>query len=233
ICQPNTDGISSLENLLANLLLRVFVWVIACATCLGNVFVVCMRTLIVPENFQHAMAIKCLCCADFLMGVYLFFIGASDLRYAGEYNKHAQAWMASPQCQAVGCLAMLSSEVSVPAHLRDPGEVRRHRLPLQPLPGRPPADPAHSGGHLAGGLHHRRGALLESGPFGNYYGSNGVCFPLHFDTPDSGTSQGPPRGPRSPQLHLRLGTLPRFRVTVPSAVRRRGRQRMPSQNQKH
>ncbi|XP_074133182.1 relaxin receptor 2-like [Sminthopsis crassicaudata] len=189
-CQPNTDGISSLENLLANLLLRVFVWVIACATCLGNLFVVCMRTLIVPENFQHAMAIKCLCCADFLMGVYLFFIGASDLRYAGEYNKHAQAWMASSQCQAVGCLAMLSSEVSV--LLLTYVTLEKYVGIVFPF------------SHYRSG---RRQTLLtlvaiwlvgftiavvpfwSRGPFGNYYGSNGVCFPLHFDTPDSAMAQ--------------------------------------------
>ncbi|XP_051825148.1 relaxin receptor 1-like [Antechinus flavipes] len=189
-CQPNTDGISSLENLLANLLLRVFVWVIACATCLGNLFVVCMRTLIVPENFQHAMAIKCLCCADFLMGVYLFFIGASDLRYAGEYNKHAQAWMASPQCQAVGCLAMLSSEVSV--LLLTYVTLEKYVGIVFPF------------SHYRAG---RRQTLLtlvaiwlvgftiavvpfwSRGPFGNYYGSNGVCFPLHFDTPNNAMAQ--------------------------------------------
>ncbi|XP_068964358.1 relaxin receptor 1-like [Petaurus breviceps papuanus] len=189
-CQPNTDGISSLENLLANLLLRVFVWVIACATCLGNLFVVCMRSLIVPENFQHAMAIKCLCCADFLMGVYLFFIGASDLRYAGEYNKHAQAWMASSQCQAVGCLAMLSSEVSV--LLLTYMTLEKYVGIVFPF------------SHYRAGRRQTLATLVaiwlvgftiavvpfwSRGPFGNYYGSNGVCFPLHFDTPESTMAQ--------------------------------------------
>lgn len=61
-CKPNTDGISSFEHLLANIILRVFVWVIACVTCLGNLFVICMRSLIATENSQHAMAIKSLCC---------------------------------------------------------------------------------------------------------------------------------------------------------------------------
>ncbi|XP_027692551.1 relaxin receptor 1-like [Vombatus ursinus] len=189
-CQPNTDGISSLENLLANLLLRVFVWVIACATCLGNLFVVCMRSLIVPENFQHAMAIKCLCCADFLMGIYLFFIGASDLRYAGEYNKHAQAWMASSQCQAVGCLAMLSSEVSV--LLLTYMTLEKYVGIVFPF------------SHYRAGRRQTLATLVaiwlvgftiavvpfwSQGPFGNYYGSNGVCFPLHFDTPESTMAQ--------------------------------------------
>uniref|UniRef100_A0A4X2L5I1 G-protein coupled receptors family 1 profile domain-containing protein n=1 Tax=Vombatus ursinus TaxID=29139 RepID=A0A4X2L5I1_VOMUR len=170
--------------------LRVFVWVIACATCLGNLFVVCMRSLIVPENFQHAMAIKCLCCADFLMGIYLFFIGASDLRYAGEYNKHAQAWMASSQCQAVGCLAMLSSEVSV--LLLTYMTLEKYVGIVFPF------------SHYRAGRRQTLATLVaiwlvgftiavvpfwSQGPFGNYYGSNGVCFPLHFDTPESTMAQ--------------------------------------------
>jgi len=61
-CKPNTDGISSFENLLANIILRVFVWVIACLTCFGNLFVICLRSCVGTENSQHAMAIKSLCC---------------------------------------------------------------------------------------------------------------------------------------------------------------------------
>ncbi|XP_078004025.1 relaxin receptor 2-like [Phascolarctos cinereus] len=189
-CQPNTDGISSLENLLANLLLRVFVWVIACTTCLGNLFVVCMRSLIVPENFQHAMAIKCLCCADFLMGIYLFFIGASDLRYAGEYNKHAQAWMASSQCQAVGCLAMLSSEVSV--LLLTYMTLEKYIGIVFPF-SRYRAGRRQTLATLVAiwlvGFTIAVVPFWSRGPFGNYYGSNGVCFPLHFDTTESAMAQ--------------------------------------------
>ncbi|NWH51509.1 RXFP1 protein, partial [Fregata magnificens] len=61
-CKPNSDGISSFENLLANIILRVFVWVVACLTCFGNLFVICMRSFMVAENSQHTMAIKSLCC---------------------------------------------------------------------------------------------------------------------------------------------------------------------------
>ncbi|KPP70531.1 hypothetical protein Z043_110630, partial [Scleropages formosus] len=113
ICKPNTDGISSFENLLANIVLRVFVWVVSATTCFGNLFVICMRSYIRSENKLHALCIISLCCADGLMGVYLFVIGAFDLKFRGEYNRHAQAWMDSVQCQVVGSLAMLSTEVSV------------------------------------------------------------------------------------------------------------------------
>lgn len=59
---PLTDGISSFEDLLANNILRVFVWVIAFITCFGNLFVIGMRSFIKAENTTHATSIKILCC---------------------------------------------------------------------------------------------------------------------------------------------------------------------------
>uniref|UniRef100_A0A8C8AL14 G-protein coupled receptors family 1 profile domain-containing protein n=1 Tax=Otus sunia TaxID=257818 RepID=A0A8C8AL14_9STRI len=182
ICKPNTDGISSFENLLANVVLRVFVWVIACLTCFGNLVVICLRSLLVAENSQHAMAIKSLCCADGLMGIYLFVIGAFDLKFAGEYNKHARGWMGSLPCQLLGGLATLSSEVSV--LLLTYMTLEKYFCVVFPF------------------SHHRAskkqtvlvlvaiwllGFSLSIVPlwcketFGNYYGRNGVCFPLQSD----------------------------------------------------
>lgn len=59
---PLTDGISSFEDLLANNILRIFVWVIAFITCFGNLFVIGMRSFIKAENTTHATSIKILCC---------------------------------------------------------------------------------------------------------------------------------------------------------------------------
>ncbi|XP_039889256.1 relaxin receptor 2a isoform X2 [Simochromis diagramma] len=112
-CKPNTDGISSFEDLLANMVLRVSVWVMALITCFGNLFVIGMRSLIRAENNLHAACIKVLCCADCLMGVYLFFVGVSDVKFRGQYNRNALLWMESAECRTIGFLAMLSSEVSV------------------------------------------------------------------------------------------------------------------------
>ncbi|XP_060765632.1 relaxin receptor 2a isoform X3 [Neoarius graeffei] len=82
-CKPNTDGISSFEDLLANMILRVSVWVMAFITCFGNLFVIGMRSCVHAENYLHAVCIKVLCCADCLMGVYLFFLGVFDLKFRG------------------------------------------------------------------------------------------------------------------------------------------------------
>ncbi|XP_061107922.1 relaxin receptor 1-like [Conger conger] len=185
-CKPNTDGISSLEDLLANIVLRVFVWVVSATTCFGNIFVIGMRSYIRSENKLHAMCIISLCCADGLMGVYLFVIGAFDLKFRGEYNHHAQAWMDSSECQVVGSLAMLSTEVSV--LLLTYLTLEKYVCIVYPFRYISP----------------RRGRtvtvlisiwvlgfaiafipLVGKGIFRNFYGTNGVCFPLHSEQPET------------------------------------------------
>eukprot|EP00079_Xenopus_tropicalis_P037601 XP_017951372.1 PREDICTED: relaxin receptor 1 [Xenopus tropicalis] len=189
-CKPNTDGISSLENLLASIVQRVFVWVVSVITCFGNIFVICTRPYIRSENKLHAMSIISLCCADCLMGVYLFVIGYFDLKYRGEYNENAQAWMDSTQCRLVGSLAILSTEVSVllltyltlekyicivyPFRCLKPGKCRTITTLI---------------------LIWIIGFVIAFIPlsnqtfFHNYYGTNGVCFPLHSEQPESTAAQ--------------------------------------------
>ncbi|KAL4640390.1 relaxin receptor 1 [Arapaima gigas] len=185
-CKPNTDGISSFENLLANVVLRVFVWVVSATTCFGNLFVICMRSYIRSENKLHALCIISLCCADGLMGVYLFVIGAFDLKFRGEYNRHAQAWMDSAQCQVVGSLAMLSTEVSVllltyltlekyvcivyPFRYLAPGRLRTVSILVA----------IWILGFVIAFI-----PLVAKGFFRNFYGTNGVCFPLHSEQPET------------------------------------------------
>nr|KAF6350007.1 relaxin family peptide receptor 1 [Myotis myotis] len=185
-CKPNTDGISSLENLLASIIQRVFVWVVSIVTFLGNIFVICMRPYIRSENKPHAMSIVSLCCADCLMGIYLFVIGAFDLKFRGEYNKHAQLWIESFHCQLVGSLAILSTEVSVllltfltvekyicivyPFQFLRPRKCRTITMLI---------------------LIWIIGVIVAFVPlsnkefFKNYYGNNGVCFPLHSEDTES------------------------------------------------
>ncbi|EPY73791.1 leucine-rich repeat-containing G protein-coupled receptor 8 [Camelus ferus] len=189
ICRPLTDGVSSLEDLLASDILRIFVWVIAFITCFGNLFVIGMRSFIKAENTTHATSIKILCCADCLMGVYLFFIGFFDLKYRGHYQKYALLWMESLQCHLLGFLAMLSSEVSV--LLLTYLTLEKFLAVVFPF----------------SNIRPRKwqtlvilvciwivGFLIAVIPFwkedyfGNFYGKNGVCFPLYDDqTEDTGS----------------------------------------------
>ncbi|XP_069748800.1 relaxin receptor 1 isoform X6 [Narcine bancroftii] len=190
-CKPNTDGISSFENLLASAILRIFVWFVACIICFGNLFVICMRSFIKTENRLHTLSIKSLCCADCLMGVYLFLIGAFDVMYRGQYNRNAQQWMESTICQLIGALAMLSTEVSVmlltymtmekymcivfPFHHYRPG--KRQTLSTLIF--------IWLAGFIIAAI-----PLWNKSLFGNYYGKNGVCFPLYSDQLESLGARG-------------------------------------------
>uniref|UniRef100_W5KL96 Relaxin family peptide receptor 2a n=1 Tax=Astyanax mexicanus TaxID=7994 RepID=W5KL96_ASTMX len=189
-CKPNTDGISSFEDLLANMVLRVSVWVMAFITCFGNLFVIGMRSCIRAENSLHAACIKVLC-ADCLMGVYLFFLGVFDVKFRGEYNRNALLWMESVECRTIGFLAMLSSEVSVlllayltlekflvivfPFSYLRPGKLQTGLVLVS----------IWLLGFLIAAV-----PLLSDDLFGNYYGRNGVCFPLHSDRLEKPTAKG-------------------------------------------
>ncbi|XP_035180801.1 relaxin receptor 2 isoform X5 [Oxyura jamaicensis] len=182
ICTPLTDGISSFEDLLANNVLRVFVWVIACVTCFGNLLVIGMRSFIKAENETHAMSIKILCCADCLMGVYLFFIGVFDVKYRGQYKKYAVLWMESLPCHIMGFIAMLSTEVSV--LLLTYLTLEKYLVIVFPFsnirPGKQKTIVILISIWIAGFVI----AIIpfwDEDFFGNYYGKNGVCFPLNSD----------------------------------------------------
>ncbi|XP_012665460.1 relaxin receptor 2 isoform X2 [Otolemur garnettii] len=182
ICMPLTDGISSFEDLLANNILRIFVWVIAFITCFGNLFVIGMRSFIKAENTTHAMSIKILCCADCLMGVYLFFVGFFDIKYRGQYQKYALLWMESLQCRLLGFLAMLSAEVSV--LLLTYLTLEKFLVIVFPFSNIRPGKWQTS---LILICIWMAGFLIAVIPFwnedyfGNFYGKNGVCFPLYYD----------------------------------------------------
>ncbi|XP_005344183.1 relaxin receptor 1 [Microtus ochrogaster] len=186
-CKPNTDGISSLENLLANIIQRVFVWVVSAVTCFGNIFVICMRPYIRSENKLHALSIISLCCADCLMGVYLFVIGAFDLKFRGEYNQHAQPWMESAHCQLMGSLAILSTEVSV--LLLTFLTLEKYICIVYPFRC---LRPRKCRTIMVLTFIWIVGFIVAFAPlsnkefFRNYYGTNGVCFPLHSE--DSGST---------------------------------------------
>ncbi|KAF3825897.1 hypothetical protein GH733_006724 [Mirounga leonina] len=191
ICMPLTDGISSFEDLLANNILRIFVWVIAFITCFGNLFVIGMRSLIKAENTTHATSIKILCCADCLMGVYLFFIGFFDIKYRGQYQKYALLWMESLQCRLMGFLAMLSTEVSV--LLLTYLTLEKFLVIVFPFsnirPGKWQTSVILTGIWIVGFLI----AVIpfwNEDYFGNFYGKNGVCFPLYYDQTEDIGSKG-------------------------------------------
>nr|XP_054755261.1 relaxin receptor 1-like [Lytechinus pictus] len=183
-CTPRSDGISSFENLLKNVILRVFVWTIGIITSVGNLGVLVSRAFMKAENKVHTVVVINLCTADFLMGLYLLIIGTQDVKYRNKYNQYALEWTNGVTCKVSGLLAMISSEVSVLTLMFI--SLERYFIIVYP--------------YSFQRIKTRRaimvlaciwcfGTLLAVFPmipveyFGNFYGSNGVCFPLHLHDP--------------------------------------------------
>ncbi|XP_077977785.1 uncharacterized protein LOC144433353 [Glandiceps talaboti] len=112
-CSPRGNGISSIENLLDNMVLRIMVWIVALLAFVGNIFVLIARCLLKEDNRVHAFFIMNLSFADLLMGIYLFIIAIHDVIYRGEYIKFDLTWRLSWVCQMCGFLSLVSSEASV------------------------------------------------------------------------------------------------------------------------
>ncbi|KAK2192054.1 hypothetical protein NP493_40g08029 [Ridgeia piscesae] len=111
-CRPQPDEFSSCEDLMANRLLQMSIWVLGTSAFVGNLFVIIWRFRTDRTKASSFFVIN-LGCSDFLMGLYLLIIGSVDAHYRGVYIVHADSWRASGLCQLAGFLAMLSSEVSV------------------------------------------------------------------------------------------------------------------------
>lgn len=129
--------------------------------------------------------------ADCLMGVYLFSIGFFDIKYRGQYQKYALLWMESLPCRLMGLLAMLSTEVSV--LLLTYLTLEKFLVIVFPFSNIRPRKRQTSAILIAIWI---VGFLIAVIPFwnedyfGNFYGKNGVCFPLYYDETENIGSKG-------------------------------------------
>ncbi|XP_017771648.1 PREDICTED: relaxin receptor 2-like isoform X2 [Nicrophorus vespilloides] len=188
VCEPKSDGISSQEHLLDNLVLRTSVWIMASVGCVGNVMVLLGRFIGGPtNNVVHSLYIKNLALSDLLMGIYLFAIASVDYRYRGEYLQHQWRWRHSTLCNICGFLNTLSCESSV--LILSLVTWDRFVSVTQPLARKQPSPRAASFTLI---FLWTLAAIVATIPltsvgeeyFGNdFYGSNGVCLPLYIHNP--------------------------------------------------
>ncbi|CAN7994956.1 unnamed protein product [Ixodes hexagonus] len=187
VCEPRGDGISSLAHLLDNVVLRVSVWVVALVACFGNLLVLVGRMVLREQNEVHSFYIKNLALADLLMGVYLIVIASHDVRFRGEYIRHDYHWRHSWGCSASGLLSTVSSEASVFTltvitvdrfvSIMYPLSLKRRTLRF-----------AWCCMTLVWTITLLMAAVPMFWPdyYGkDFYGSNGVCLPLHIHDPGS------------------------------------------------
>ncbi|KZS16457.1 Relaxin receptor 1 [Daphnia magna] len=180
-CRPNTDGLSSTENLLNRTLIRIILWAIAIFTLIGNSLVLLGRGILKDENKVPLNFIRSLAVADMLMGFYLFAIAIQDLQYREVYHQYSHQWTSSLGCTFVGVVAMTSTEVSL--LLLAFMSMERFLCIASPFGyTKLNQKTAKISLVLIWGL----GLIMAIVPVlywrqsTHYYGSNGLCFPLHI-----------------------------------------------------
>ncbi|XP_067045213.1 G-protein coupled receptor GRL101-like isoform X2 [Acropora muricata] len=112
-CDAPKDLFSSCNNLMANMTLRLSIWILGSIALFGNAFVLLWRLKTKSDNRVHALLLLNLAIADFFMGIYLALIGSVDAFYRGRYFIYNDRWKHSPLCQFSGFVSTLSSEASV------------------------------------------------------------------------------------------------------------------------
>ncbi|KAH7938197.1 hypothetical protein HPB49_021547 [Dermacentor silvarum] len=185
VCEPRGDGISSLAHLLDNVVLRIAVWIVAIIACGGNLLVLVGRVMFREHNEVHSFYIKNLALADLLMGVYLLVIATHDVKFRGEYIRHDYRWRHSWGCSASGLLSTVSSEASV--FTLTVITVDRFVSILYPLSIKKRTLRSATCCMICVWL---TTLLMAAVPMlwpdyygSDFYGSNGVCLPLHIHDP--------------------------------------------------
>ncbi|CAG5128178.1 unnamed protein product [Candidula unifasciata] len=112
-CDAPYDEISSCEDILRTLLLRVALWLMAMLTITGNFGVIVYRIFYDRGiKYSFRIIITCLSASDLIMGIYLVIIGSADMMYRDRYLLAEREWKTSVPCQVAGFLCLLSSETS-------------------------------------------------------------------------------------------------------------------------
>ncbi|XP_076813046.1 uncharacterized protein LOC143459693 [Clavelina lepadiformis] len=123
-CRDGSDefrpGIfSSRYNLIGNIGLYVWFWIVAIVTLSGNIYVIILTALQLRKNeMNHGL--KCnhvlilhLALSDFLMGVYLIIVVSKTAEFSGVYSAYDYSWRSGALCAAAGSLSLISSQTSV------------------------------------------------------------------------------------------------------------------------
>ena len=114
-CYAEEDMLASCKDLLKSNVYRVFLWLFASLSVVGNVGSFAARFYLGNKGAglgSFRIFVSNLSMADFFMGVYLFIVGVADQIYRGEYLLFGEQWKESTVCKVAGFLSLMSSEVS-------------------------------------------------------------------------------------------------------------------------
>ena len=114
-CHAKQDLLASCKDLLKSNVYRVFLWLFASLSVVGNVGSFAAKLYFGNKGAglgSFRIFVSNLSMADFFMGVYLFIVGVADQIYRGEYLWFGEQWKESTVCKVAGFLSLMSSEVS-------------------------------------------------------------------------------------------------------------------------
>lgn len=187
VCKPITDGLSSVEELLAFPILKYAVWIVALVCSLGNIFVFIWRSVSPHEDRTLSLFVRNLSIADLMMGIYLGAIGWQDWTFQHSFGRYAIDWMSSWTCTAIGFLAILSSELSVfiltiitIERYRSITSINKFDEETQKRRARVYVSLAWLFAFMIAFYPFIGWILLKNT---DYYATNGLCLPLHIDQP--------------------------------------------------
>ena len=109
------DLLASCKDLLKSNVYRVFLWLFATLSVVGNVGSFVARLYLGNKGAglgSFSIFVSSLAMADFFMGVYLAIVGVADQIYRGNYLSHDDQWKESTVCKIAGFLSLMSTEVS-------------------------------------------------------------------------------------------------------------------------
>ena len=110
---PSPSPYITCKRLLPSEMLRIAIWFVCSLAIVGNIFVFCTRL----KNRRQKLSVQFLLImnlsiSDFIMGIYLIIILATDLHYKEYFPLHSESWRHSILCRIAGALSVLSSEAS-------------------------------------------------------------------------------------------------------------------------
>ena len=111
---PADEIVSSCEDLVSELPLRVLLWLVGSATLLGNIVTLFYRLTWDRELLlkPYGLFVTNLGISDILMGVYLAVMAIANARFRSEYVFHDYRWRTGYACWAAGTMVTLSSFTS-------------------------------------------------------------------------------------------------------------------------
>ena len=106
--------LSTCEDLLASVVLRVFIWIVFLGVVGGNIAVLILRWISWrASSLTENVLIVNLSVADLLMGIYLMVLLVHDIVYSGEFVIVSPQWIHSISCKIMAVLSTVSPIMSL------------------------------------------------------------------------------------------------------------------------